>query len=58
MVQSELDYAPAHTDCDRLSAIACAQLLHYVFDVDFNRLFRDEQLFGDVTVTVAAGDLP
>src|SRR6266700_3853093 len=57
-VQSELDNAAAHTDCDRLSAIACAQLLHYVFDVDLNGLFRDEQLFGNVTVTVAACDLP
>ncbi len=36
---SELDNPAAYSDSDRLCAIACAQLLHDVLDMNFNGSF-------------------
>jgi len=38
--------------------VRCAQFLHNVFDVHLHGLFGDEELFGDVSVPVAACNLP
>jgi hypothetical protein len=49
-----LNDASADADCERLGT---TELLHDVLDVGFDRLFGDEQLLGDIPVTVTARDL-
>src|SRR5215212_11793753 len=54
----QLDDAAAEGDGDRLRAVAGAELLHDVLDVNLHGLLGDEELFGDVAVTVPARDQP
>jgi hypothetical protein len=51
----ELDDAAAHADSDCLGSVRSAELLHDVFDVDLYGLFRDEQFFSNVSITVSVG---
>src|SRR6266550_2332352 len=53
----KVDDSAANGNCNSLRAIACPQLLHDVLDMNFNRLFGDEQFSADVTVAVPFGDL-
>ena len=50
--RSQLDDAAAQRDGDRLRAVAGPELLHDVLDVNLDGLFRDEEAFRDVAVTV------
>src|SRR5688572_29059310 len=52
----QLDDAAPHADGDGVGAVAGPQFLHDVLDVDLDRLFRDEELLGDVAVPVPARD--
>src|ERR687893_2676707 len=54
----QLDHAAAEGDGDRLRAVAGAELLHDVLDVNLHRLLGDGEPFGDVAVTVPARDQP
>jgi hypothetical protein len=53
----QLDDPAAHSDGDRLSAIAGAELLHDVLDVYLYCLFRNEEFVGNVPVSVSVRDL-
>src|SRR5436853_2382534 len=53
---SQLDDAAAYGNGHRLRAITGPQLLHDVLDMHLDGLFRDEELFGNVPISVAAGD--
>src|SRR5712691_9636720 len=54
---SELDNSAPHGDRHGLSAISRAELFDDVFDVNLDSLFGDEKAFGNVLVTIAAGDV-
>ena len=53
---SQSDDAAAYGDGDRLRAVTGPQLIFNMLDVDFDRLFGNEQMFGNVLIAVAAGD--
>jgi len=53
-----LNNSSAHSDGERLSSVRCTQLFHNVFDVHLDGQFADEELFGNVTVPLTAGNLP
>src|SRR5256712_9271631 len=46
----------AHSDCERLSSVLCAQLFHNVLDVHLDGQFTDEELFANVTVPLTGGN--
>jgi hypothetical protein len=54
-VASELNNAAAHADGDGLRKIGCAELFQDVFNVDFYRFFGDEELVGDVAISITTG---
>src|SRR5262249_18262823 len=49
---SQMNNATADTDSNSLGAIAGAQFIHNVLDVDLYRLLSDEEFFGDVAIAV------
>src|ERR1700685_1468505 len=53
----ELDDPAAHSDSNRLGAIAGPRLFHNMLVVALYRLFRDEKFVGDIPVAVAPGDI-
>jgi len=53
----EVNDAAANADRNRLGSIVGAQFFHDVFDVHFDRLFSNKELFRDVAVSVPARDL-
>src|SRR5437868_10860904 len=56
--RSQLDDAATYGNGYRLRAITGPQLLHDVFDMNLDGLFRDEELFGNVAISIPAGDVP
>jgi hypothetical protein len=52
-----LDNSTADTNRDGLCAIACPELIHDVLDVNFYRLFCDQELVRDIAIPVPSGDL-
>jgi len=56
-VLSEVNDAASHCDGNRLRPVTGAEFRHYMFDVDFHRLFGDEEFFGNVTIAVSATQL-
>src|SRR5947209_2438422 len=57
LLRLQLDNAAAHGNRDRLGAVAGAQLLHDVLDVNLDRVFGDEEELGDVAVPIPSGDV-
>src|SRR5580698_4295350 len=53
----KVDDAAADGNGDGLGAVVGPQLGHDVLDVNLDGPFRDEELLGDVPVTIAFGDL-
>ena len=56
MYLSELDNPAARSDDHRLCAIAGAQFLHDVLDMNFDGSFRNDEFLRDAT-SAAVGDL-
>src|SRR2546428_3923089 len=54
----ERNNSSAHSDCERLSPVRCAQLFHNVLDVRLDGQFTDEELLRNVPVPLTAGNLP
>src|SRR5271156_306020 len=54
---SQLDDAAADADRNSLRAVARAELIHDVFDVDLDSLFGDKKLLRDVPIPVSAGNV-
>ena len=50
----DLNDPAAHSYCHRLRAIAGVQLLHDVFDMNFDGLLRDEEAVGDIAVSISS----
>jgi hypothetical protein len=48
--------AAAQGNRNRLSTVLGAQLIHEVFDVSLDGFFRDEELNGDILISVSAGN--
>jgi hypothetical protein len=53
----QVDDAAADCNGNRLGAIAGAQLLHNMLDVNLDRAFGDEEAVSDVAIAIALGNM-